>query len=374
MKIIFWTSLAVIMYIYLGYPFIITFLAKYFKKAVNKGHITPSVTLLIAAYNEDKIIAQKLDNCLSIDYPKDKLEIIVVSDGSDDRTNEIVEGYKDKGIRLHPLFPRRGKTSALNKTLPIAKGEIIVFSDANVMYKPDSLKCFVRNFSDDSVGVVTGDVKMLNEDISFGKLESLYYDYERFIQSRESDFFSCIGVDGAMYAVRRDLFSAPSDGIILDDFVISMNIARKGYRIIYEPESVSAERSSPNLRQDFVRKVRIAAGGFQALKQREGLPRLIQGKLLFCYLSHKLLRWLSPFFLIGLFTSNFILLGSPLYHVTGLMQLLFYFLAFMGLCFRTKTNVFYIPFYFCVVNAAQLLGFFKALTNRQTVIWEKADR
>lgn len=374
MEIIFGILLFTIIYIYLGYPFILRLLATYFNKDVNKSDITPFVSLLIAAYNEERAIPEKIENCLSIDYPIDKLEIIVVSDGSDDRTNEIVEKYKDKRVILNALSPRRGKTGALNRTVPLTKGEIIVFSDANVMYRQDSLRILVKSFADDTVGAVTGNVTMISENVPFGKLESLYCKYERFLQLNESKFFSCIGVDGAMYAIRKELFKPPDDDVILDDFVISMNIARKGDRIIYESESISTEKSAPNLKQDFKRKIRIAAGAFQTIKKRQGLPRLTQGRIIYCYLSHKLLRWLSPFFLLGLFVSNLFLLGSVIYNLAFSIQLLFYFSAFMALFVPKRINLFYFPFYFCVFNAAEFIGFFKGILNRQPVKWDVADR
>ena len=380
MGYLFWGAFGIIVYVYLGYPLLMTLLVPLGKRW-KQGDELPSVSLLIAAYNEAKVIEEKLENSLQLDYPDEKIEIIIASDGSDDGTNEIVQRYADDGILLNLLQPRGGKTSAINRTFSRTRGDIVVFSDANTMYAPDALRKLVRHFADPSVGAVTGDVRLINDSAGFGESEGLYYRYERYIQSVESKVHAIIGVDGAMYAIRRELFHPPSDNIILDDFVISMNVARRGFRVLYDPQAIAAEDSPPNMKQEFRRRVRMFAGGFQALKQREGLPQWHQGRLWFGYLSHKLLRWLVPGFLVLMLVSNVALVvpapnPSSFYVVSLSLQATLYTLALLGWKWEklTRVSVFAVPFYFCMANAAALVGFIRAVSNTQKVTWRKADR
>jgi cellulose synthase/poly-beta-1,6-N-acetylglucosamine synthase-like glycosyltransferase len=377
MEYVFLISMAMILYVYLGYPSLMTLLAL-FKNPWQRGNTLPSVSLLIAAYNEASVIAEKIENSLQLDYPKEKLEIIIASDGSIDGTNEIVQKYVEKGVILNMLQPRGGKTSALNRTFHQTHGSIVVFSDANTMYAPDAIRKLVRHFANPSIGAVTGDVRLINNTAGFGDSEGLYYKYERHLQLMESRVNSIIGVDGAMYAIRRELFQTPSNNIILDDFVISMSVACQGFRVIYDAEAIATEDATPNIKQEFRRKVRIISGGFQALKQREGLLRWNQFTLWFEYVSHKLLRWLVPFFLIGLFISNLLIFFKPLllYKASLSAQIIFYILAILGWKWRKVSNniIFAVPFYFCMLNAAAFVGFFKGMLNKQQVTWRKADR
>ncbi|MFH1898226.1 MAG: glycosyltransferase family 2 protein [Candidatus Desantisbacteria bacterium] len=371
MKILFLCSLILICYVYMGYPVLLALLSLVIKKPMKKGDIYPSITLLIAAYNEEKVIREKVENSLQIDYPKDKLEIVVVSDGSEDKTDEIVKEYKDRGVFLKRFGERMGKMGVLNQAMQEIKSEVVVFSDANTMYQQDVIKKLVRNLADSLVGAVTGDVRLENERVSFGQGEDAYWQYERWIQKKESEIGSIIGVDGAMYAIRRELYISPSDNIILDDFVISMNIGVRGHRVVYEPEAIAFEKTSPTWRDEFRRRPRITAGGYQALWQGEGVPSFLDGLLLFEYISHRLLRWLLPFFLIALFVSNCFVIDSMMLRIFLGCQGVFYLLALIGLITGTKTKLFAIPFYFCMVNFGALIGFFRWLTKSQQVMWKK---
>jgi cellulose synthase/poly-beta-1,6-N-acetylglucosamine synthase-like glycosyltransferase len=371
MEVLFWTSLMLIVYVYIGYPVILLLCSWIFKKPVKKDEFYPTVTLLIPAYNEEKVIEDKIKNSLEIEYPKDKLSIVVISDGSDDMTDEIVKKYTDKGVILKRFGDRMGKVGVLNRAMQEVTSDIVIFSDANTMYKKDAVKKLIYNLADTSVGAVTGDVRLASEKVSFGHGERLYYRYERFIQQKESNIGSIVGVDGAMYAIRKNLYLPPSNNIILDDFVISMNVGIQGYRVIYEPEAIAYEETSPTWRDEFKRRPRITAGAYQALWQKEGVPTWKNKLLLFEYISHRLLRWILPFFLILLFVSNCFLLDNLGFRICFIVQCIFYILAIIGWITDTRIKLFSIPFYFCLVNLGALLGFFRWLFNTQQVTWEK---
>jgi cellulose synthase/poly-beta-1,6-N-acetylglucosamine synthase-like glycosyltransferase len=342
--------------------------------------IEPAVTLIIPAYNEIQVIRKKLENSLQLDYPRGRLEILVGSDGSEDGTNEVVREYESQGVILRAHSPRAGKISALNRTIPEARGDIIVLCDANVMFLPDALRRLVRHFADPQVGAVTGDVRIRSEDAPFGEGEGLYYKYERFIQERESELGSIVGVDGGMYALRKELFRTLPGDTILDDFIISMNVALAGRRVLYDRTAIATENATMDVRQEFRRKVRIVAGGFRELLRRQGVPGPRRLQLFWSYVSHKLLRWLAPWFLLVMFLASAALAwkSGPQSISASLAyaQLAFYTLALIG-CLRPNARwpaLVGVPFYFCMVNAAAWLGSIRGLTGVEKVTWKKADR
>lgn len=370
-NILFWSALTITIYTYIGYPITLALLSNLKKKKVVKDEeFIPFVTLLLSAYNEEKVIAQKIENSLALDYPENKLEIIVVSDGSTDKTEDIVAKYKDKGIILKSQS-RAGKTSALNNAIPLAKGEIIVLSDANTMYQKDVIKKLVRYFIDPSIGAVSGDVRLINKDVSYGQGEGLYCKYERYIQKKESLISSLIGVDGAMYSIRKELYKPISNDIILDDLVDCLNIVKQNYRVIYEPEAIGFEETAAGPKGEFKRRVRVAGGGFQMIMKKEGIPSIFQPLILFQFLFHKVFRWLTPFFLIIIFFSNMILLNLTIYKFFFIVQSIFYSFALIGWIFNLKVKLFSIPFYFCLIQLASFIGCYKLLHKTQKVTWEK---
>jgi cellulose synthase/poly-beta-1,6-N-acetylglucosamine synthase-like glycosyltransferase len=370
-----------VVYVYAGYPVALAVWRR-FKSGTRQElrPIKPGVTLIIPAYNEIKVIREKIENSLRLDYPPERLEIIVASDGSDDGTNEIVREYESQGIRLLAFFPRAGKTSALNCSIPGAKGEIVVLCDANVLFLPDAIRRLVQHFADSAVGAVTGDVRIQSADAPFGEGEGLYYKYERFIQRQESAIGSIVGVDGGMYAIRKELFRPLPVDTILDDFIISMNVALTGRRVLYDPTAVATENATADVRQEFRRKVRIVAGAFRELLRGQGVPGPRRFQLFWSYLSHKLLRWLVPWFLLLILASNVILVCRPDQGSLALALLIaqgvFYFCALIG-CTRPNGRwpaVVGVPFYFCMVNAAAWLGAIRGFTGIECVTWKKADR
>ncbi|MFU8858675.1 MAG: glycosyltransferase family 2 protein [Deferrisomatales bacterium] len=376
---IFWLCLLALAYVYAGYPLLLWVIPK--RDVAARRDVPdsqcPTVSLVIAAYNEEAVIEEKVRNALALDYPRNRLEVWVASDGSTDGTNAILTRYEEQGVKVHYVSPRGGKTRALNLTVPLTSGDVLVFSDANAMYRPDAIRKLVRHFAEPAVGGVTGDVQLQNEDVSFGQSEGLYYRYERYIQLMESRFHSIVGVDGAMYAIRRELFVSPSRNIILDDFVISMTVAAQGYRVLYDPDAVATESATPDAAQEFRRKVRISAGAAQAIRQGEGLPRWGQWRLLLCYLSHKVLRWLSPFFLLGLLLSNVHLLSrGGGYGFFLVAQLACYGAALAGVR-RSRGRMrpwIQVPFFFSLQNAAYLVGIVKGLLVEQAGTWERTGR
>jgi len=378
-KTIFWTCLATIIYVYFGYPLVLLVLSKFFSKPIQRSNITPEVTMLICAYNEGEVIEEKIKNCFAINYPREKLNIVIASDGSTDKTNEIVRKYVNNQLTLVNYPERRGKMSVINETMPKLSSEIIIFSDANTMYAKEAIMKLVRNFYDPSVGAVSADVILRNEETKLEVGESAYYCYERWIQKKESEFISVIGADGGMYAIRRNLFVAPSPNIILDDFVISMNVALRGYRLAYDNEAVGHEKNTNSFRTEFLRKSRVIAGAIQSVKQKEGVPSIRQKKLLFCYLSHKFLRWMVPVCLLAVFLANIPLAlfsGMKIYSITMGLQILFYLLALCPRFFSSLNEIAItsIPFYFCLANAAAIYGIYKGIFNKQSVKWQKFSR
>ncbi len=377
MRVIFWFSFALILYVYLGYPVILALLRLWPRPTYVDENYFPSVSLIIAAYNEEKVLDEKLQNSLSLQYPRGRLEIVVASDGSTDATNVIAKAYKDRGVVLHEIEPRGGKARALGLIVPGTRGEIVVLSDANTMYRPDALKKLVRHFADPTVGAVSGDVQLVDSAPLYAQSESLYYRYERWLQDMESERGSIIGADGGMYAVRRSLFRSPSVGVILDDFVISMSVARAGWRVLYDPEAVAVEHGTLTSREEFSRKVRIVSGGIQALRRGEGVPRLRQPFLLFCYVSHKLLRWIAPCFLLSMFLACLSLASTRWYAFLYYGQILFYSaacLSALGLPTLRRFAGSGIPYYFCLVNSAALVGLWQGLFHLQTGLWQRTTR
>ena len=377
MKLVFWISFGFILYVYIGYPLVMWIASRFSQLRKEDSNWLPTVSLIIVAHNEEDVLGEKLENSLKIDYLKDRLEITVVSDGSTDNTNAIAKSFSQDGIHLHEVVPRGGKTRALNLAVAKASSDILVLSDANTMYQPDTLRKLVRHFADSTVGAVSGDVRLVNAADTHSFSETMYYLYERWLQGMESRVCSMIGTDGGMYAISRKLFQPPSDTIILDDFVISMNVARAGYRVVYEPEAVAFEKGTTTSLEEFRRKIRIVAGGLQALKLREGLPKLKQPLLIFCYLSHKLFRWLVPVFLIFLLAVSLVLSAEYMYFLAFVGQVLFY----CGAILYAKNalglqcvNWMGIPYYFSLVNCAALMGLWKGLMGSETVMWQRTSR
>ena len=348
-----------------------------FRQPVRKGNIHPATSIIIPAYNEEDIIAKKIENTLNLDYPSDRLEIIVASDGSTDQTETIVSKYNSLGVRLFSLS-RGGKIIALNTVVPEAKGEIIVFTDANSILEASVLKKLVGNFSDPEVGGVCGNQKYfskLNGD-STAKGENLYWSYDKWIKGLESQLHSAVAADGSIYAIRKKLFVPILDLAQADDFAISARVVTQGYRLVYESEAVSYENPPSSSNLEFWRKVRVANQSINGiLRLRHALNPFKYGFYSFALLSHKALRYLVPFLLLIAFVINILLsLDSDFYKILLIFQILFYVLAFIGYKARNlnlgKIKLLYGPFYFCLSNIAVLLGAIYLFSGKRITTWQ----
>jgi cellulose synthase/poly-beta-1,6-N-acetylglucosamine synthase-like glycosyltransferase len=371
---VFWTSLAVIFYTYFGYSLFIVLLSRIVRNRVKQAPIEPSVTLIITAYNEEKNIAQKLQNVLSLDYPKEKLEILVASDGSKDRTEEIAQGFAGRGVKVIRVEGRVGKTETQNQAVKASGGEIIVFSDATTEYDKKAIRMIVRNYADPSVGAVSGRYEYYNptgNPVGIGNI--LFWKYENFIKRCQTEIKTITGCCGCIYSVRRSAYE-PLPPDIISDLTEPLKILEKGYRIAFEPEAVAFEETTERSAEEFSMRVRVIARGMRGLIYMKRLFNPIQfGFVSFQLFSHKVLRWAVPVFMVTLFVSNFFLAGELFYKLTFGLQALFYMMALMGWLAeksQVKVRFFSIPLYFLIVNLASLSSFFQILKGYKAVTWE----
>lgn len=371
MEYIFLFFLFIIVYVYIGYPVLLKIIILR-GKYINKKEITPSVTLFIPAYNEERIIKEKIINSLDIDYPRDKLEIVVASDGSTDSTVSIIKNFRERGVILFEAPERRGKNFIINEFIPNCIGEIIVFTDANSFYKEDTIKKVVRNFSDERVGCVVGNLRYVDEKTLVGKGEGLYFHYESMIKGLENRLGTVVAATGSIYAIRRSLFN-PLDLDIANDFAHPIHIASKGYKIVFEHEALAFEKATSSTAEEFKRRSRIVTRGITAFLRYWRSYGMLKGMWGFCFISHKLLRWFIPFFMIGLFLFNLFLLSSPFYKFVLFGQLGFYLTALVGYLLKKRVRRFLTaPFYFSLVNLAAFVGILKYFLGKRQKIWETA--
>jgi cellulose synthase/poly-beta-1,6-N-acetylglucosamine synthase-like glycosyltransferase len=372
-----WLFVGLILYTYVGYPLLLFFLTIKRKHSFEpNSHFEPQISIVIAAHNEESVIREKLDNSLQANYPADNLDIVVVSDGSTDATNEIVEEYKAQGVRLINAKQRSGKTGAQNIAVLEVDAEIIVFSDANAMYAPNALRQLVRHFEDPDVGCVCGELRYNNNNNNaIGIQEDLYWSYERFLKRREDLFGSILGANGSIYAVRKSAYiHLPTD--IISDFIEPLKIIEKGFRIVYEPEAVSVEATSDKFEEEFQRKKRIILRSIHSLYAVKSLLNPFKRpRLSLQLISHKILRWFVPFLMLGMFVLNTLLLEQSLYQLLFIAQIIFYTMAFIGYKMerkKVKSSFLYIPFYLITVNYAALLSILDFVRGRNVIAWQPA--
>ncbi|MEM6631339.1 MAG: glycosyltransferase family 2 protein [Bacteroidota bacterium] len=389
MEILFWLFLAIVIYTYLGYGILLTLLVK-IKQRISKPfiprsyipeHALPSVTHLVAAYNEEEFIEYKINNSLKLDYPKEKMNLIIVSDGSSDKTPELAGQYTEVTHMFEP--ERKGKIAAVKRAMKEVETSIVIFSDANTYLNKDAIKKIVAHFEDVRVGAVAGEKRIYKPEETSASVagEGLYWKYESYLKRMDSEFYSVVGAAGELFAIRKELMPVVPTDTIIEDLYLTMSIAMKGRRVAYESEAYAMETGSSSIEEEMKRKVRICAGGFQAIQRlKEVFNPFTYKWLTFQFISHRALRWtLAPLALPIVFLSNFFLCFSqnPLYLSLFAGQVLFYLLAGFGYLKRNEKRqnpIFFVPFYFSMMHFSAFKGFARFLKKNQTVVWERAER
>lgn len=387
MEILFWLSLFIVFYTFLGYGivlYVMVRIRRLFKgkrRAPGLDQEFPTLTLVIAAYNEESIIEEKIANTLQLAYPAGKLSLLFVTDGSSDRTPDLVAKYPQ--IKLMHTPVRSGKILAMHRAMDEVNTEVVVFTDANTFLNTDALLLIARHYADPKVGAVSGEKRVMQDALSDATAgEGFYWKYESALKTWDSELYSVVGAAGELFSVRRSLYRAVQPDTILDDFMISMQIAEKGYRIVYEPDAYASELSSENIKEELKRKVRIAAGGIQSILRLQKLLNPFHDPLLsFQYISHRVLRWtVTPFLMILALVLNAVLVarsGGVVYQLLLAGQVLFYGLALAGWVLerrKIKVKALFVPYYFCMMNYAVLAGINRYIKGSQSAAWEKAKR
>jgi cellulose synthase/poly-beta-1,6-N-acetylglucosamine synthase-like glycosyltransferase len=374
-QIIFWLAIAALFYVYAGYPLLVWLVSLAFPKKINRTEFEPQVTILITAYNEEKAIRAKLENTLAVDYGRDKLEILVASDGSTDKTDEIVKEFASKGVKLFRQEGRVGKTYTQNKAVEQASGEIILFSDATTNYQPDVLREILPNFADETIGCAAGKLIYVDNTASnVGKGAKSYWNYETFLKEAESRACSLIGASGCLYAVRKSAYREMYPEAC-SDFLICTVIYEQGLRSIYEPKAVCFEDTNQQTDKEIKMRVRVIGQTFTDLwRNRKMMNPLRSGFYAIELISHKVLRYAVPLFLLLIFAANAVLMRDSLFfEIIFLLQIAFYFLAALGWLIEklgAKIGVFAIPHYFVLANLASVFGFYKFLRGERYATWE----
>jgi cellulose synthase/poly-beta-1,6-N-acetylglucosamine synthase-like glycosyltransferase len=389
MKIAFWFSLAVVFYTFAGYGVLLYFIIRI--KRIVKGrdavvaplnNLMPCCTLVVAAYNEEHFIEEKIKNCLALKYPAGKLKFLFVTDGSTDKTADIVSRYPQ--ITLLHQNGRSGKIAAVHRAMAHVDTDIVVFTDANTFLNAEALTNICRHYVDKTVGAVAGEKRVqIDESADASSAgEGFYWKYESALKKWDSELYSVVGAAGELFSVRRSLYEDVPADTVLDDFMISMLIAAKGYRIVYEPQAYAMETASENVTEELKRKIRIAAGGMQSILRLKNLFNPFRYPVLsFQYISHRVLRWtVTPFLLILVFILNIVLAMQPgevLFKAILAAQMFFYLLALAGMIMekrQIRIKALFVPYYFCVMNYAVLMGIIRYFTTKQSAVWERAQR
>ena len=384
-EILFWIGIGIVFYTYLGYGIVLYLMVK-IKELFVKPRLPrlpetlPEATLLIAAYNEEAIVASKMVNCRQLDYPADKLRLVWITDGSNDNTNERLKEYPEVTVLYQPR--RQGKTAALNRALPYVNTPYVIFTDANTMLNKGAIKEIIRQFSDPRVGCVAGEKRVeIQAEQGATAGEGIYWKYESALKRLDYRLYSAVGAAGELFAIRTSLFEQMPPDTLLDDFILSLRRAMRGYKIAYSKEAYALESASLNMREEEKRKVRISAGGLQSVWRLRGLLNMFRyGILSFQYISHRVLRWtLTPVVLFALLPLNLLLActGHTLYTVILALQLAFYLLGYLGYKMEKRNirnKLLFIPYYFLFMNINVIRGYSYLAKHKGTGAWEKAKR
>lgn len=391
LQIIFWILAFIVVYTYVGYGMLLYGIVKFrrlfniAKPVITDTSFQPDVTLFISAYNEKDYVAGKMANTLALDYPREKLHIVWVTDGSDDGSPVLLQQYEGVTVYHHPK--RNGKISAMNRGMKFVSTPIVIFSDANTMLGRESIQRIVRLFANDKVGCVSGEKRIVDKesDVASGAGEGLYWKYESALKKWDAELYSVVGAAGELFAIRTALYRDVEKDTLLDDFIISLRVAQEGYTIQYDPEAYAIETSSANVKEELKRKIRISAGGIQAVVRLRSLLNIFKyGTLSFQYISHRVLRWtLTPLCLVLLIPAGIALgiqeglFNGGLYAILCWLQLLFYAAALTGWFLEnrsTSVKALFVPYYFFIMNLSVVLGFIRYMKNTQSVNWERARR
>ncbi|GAB2644210.1 glycosyltransferase family 2 protein [Emticicia sediminis] len=396
LEILFWFCIGLVAYTYVGYGIIAWILVKTRKilgkefKKYNDSTFLPKVTLVVPAYNEMSCIEAKVKNTFSLDYPADLMEVLFVTEGSNDGTSEYINSLQDNysNLRMIGGETRRGKIEAMNIAIKTINTPIVIFTDANTNLNNQVIRNIVRHFQDPVVGAVAGEKRIETEgsEAAAGAGEGLYWKYESFLKKLDTELYSVVGAAGELFAVRTHLFGEVEKDTLLDDFIVSLRIAASGYRVIYEPNAYASERPSFSIQEEMKRKIRIAAGGFQSIARLDYLWNIFRfGLLSFQYVSHRAMRWaVAPFCLPLIFLLNLILffldtnlIKQPTYQLIMLAQIAFYLMAIIGYYLENKKiriKALFVPFYFSFMNYCAIKGYFRYRNGLTSGIWEKAKR
>lgn len=386
LQIFFWSAIFIVFYAFLGYGILLYLIVKLKRiftssQPVIELGFEPEVAFVVPCYNEESFVIEKIKNTLALDYPSEKFKIYFITDGSTDGTPGLVSQFE--GIQLLHEIKRGGKTAAENRVMNFITAPIVIFCDANTLLPPEAIKELVKHYIDPKVGGVSGEKRIIASDktAAAGAGEGIYWKYESFLKRYDSELLTIVGAAGELFSFRKELFSPLEEDSILDDFMLSMRIAAKGYRIIYEPKAYAMETSSESVKEELKRKIRICAGGWQSMMRLLPVLNFFKHPVLtFEYVSHRVLRWsIAPICLFLLLPLNLLLcLGaSPFYCLILFTQVLFYATALLGWYFQNraiKIKIFFIPYYFFIMNLCVILGFFRYIKGSQSAIWEKAKR
>lgn len=379
---LFWLSLFLLVHPYFIYPLTLILLGKILPgdppvpAAAASTVQLPMVSVIVSAYNEEKVIGARVKNCLGQDYPADRLEILVGSDGSSDGTNGIMDALRSARIRFF-AFGRQGKSATINRLVEEAKGDILIFTDANTEFNRDAVSKMVAGFANESVGAVCGRLVMVSADGQGAKGEGFYWKYETFLKKLESRLGIVQGGNGAIYGIRRELFRPLSKSAINDDFTISMNVYRAGKKMIYQESAIAREETAKDLGKELKRHVRDASGHYIAIMELGFLLNPLHGLVCYAYWSHRLLRWIFPFVMVIALTLNTLLLPSPVYIAMMALQSVFYGVAIgSGLLFfaARKTTPLFFTFYFLAINGCLILGLLKLVSGQAKPMWQSTER
>lgn len=391
LEIIFWVALFIIFYSYLGYGILLFLIIKIrrllglSKPFTGNDDYEPEVTLFVAAYNEKDYIDDKVKNSFSLNYPKEKVKHVWVTDGSDDGTPDILKGYE--GVDVYHEDARGGKIGAMNRGMKFVKTPIVIFSDGNTTLGKDSIQEIVNLFKDPKVGCVSGEKRIVNKDAdaAAGAGEGIYWKYESTLKKWDAELYSVVGAAGELFAIRTELWQEVEKDTLLDDFIISLRVAMSGYTIQYNPEAYAIETASANVKEELKRKIRISAGGIQSVIRLNSLLNVFKyGILSFQYVSHRVLRWtLTPLLLLCIIPINYILANQSgmdignIYTILFYGQMLFYIAALLGWFLenrKIKVKLLFVPYYFFIMNLSVFLGLRRYLKGSQSVNWARAKR